>query len=490
MSDDESTPDKATQRTDEDFMQFFKPVQEENSNPSTTTSTPMNNDKASSSTRSGSSKQAPMSAASEKSESNELSSKSSRELPDNPMLITPNEVSEKSESTDPSSKSVKETSQSSETETTTTGSQDQVSDPPKPVLHPALIISGNNRSFTIGSNSMYSRSMSVSVIAPSKMIPVRDEGEDLTHRAYDRLMAMNVPENVDCGLPDIPGPGTYGMEPKTPSNPAARMAAAKCSCIIFTTLAVMLILLELIFIASTEDCGVRETLCKTVAGLAILIIVVEWVRAWLLQETSPMMVPKLYRSTVHETNTGMEVALIYVKPPRQNDSSPTAFYTESPAKTPKSQIPRLVMQAPTYGEVPYEYAEGGGFRGNIAGTRFYDGLQAAAALLLGILYIIGIAAAVLGIVKAITDKSEGDDCSNAFTYSIINLALAGLRILLFISSPVFKGICTLCAGKPIEQTPMVVKTQNAEFINDLSDAPFRKENPEGRLKNQTSTEGL
>ncbi|KAL7060656.1 hypothetical protein AAHC03_09783 [Spirometra sp. Aus1] len=488
MSDNESTPDKATQRTDEDFMQFFKPVQEENSSPSTTTSTPMNNDKASSSTPSGGSKQASMPEVSEKSESNEISSKSSKEIPHNAMLTTPNEFSEKSVSTDPSSNSVKETSQSSETETTATGSQDQVSDPPKPALHPALIISGNNRSFTIGSNSMYSRS--VSVIAPTKMIPVRDEGEDLTHRAYDRLLAMNVPDNVDYGLPDIPGPGTYGMEPKTPSNPGARMAAVKCSCITFTTLAVILILLELIFIVSTGKCGVRETLCKTVAGLAILIIVVEWVRAWLLQETSPMMVPKLYRSTVHETNTGMEVALIYVKPPRQNDSSPTAFYMESPGKTPKSQIPRLVMQAPTYGEVPYEYAEGGGFRGNIAGTRFYDGLQAASAFLLGILYIIGIAAAVLGIVKAITDSSWEDDCSNAFTYSIINLTLAGLRILLFISSPVFKGICTLCAGKPIEQTPLVVKTQNAEFINDLSDAPFRKENPEGRLKNHTSAEGL
>ncbi|VDM01857.1 unnamed protein product [Schistocephalus solidus] len=493
MSEEESTPDNASKHADEEFLQFFQPTQVENSSPSstsTTSSTPGNKDKTSSSTTSDRSKQASTPEASSKSESSDLSSKIGKEIPQNAVVITPPEVSEKSEST---SKGTKDMSKSSETETSATRSRDQLSVPPNPVFQPPLVMSGNNKSFMIGSGSMYSRSMSMrsaSVIAPTKMIPVRDEGENLTHRAYDRLIEMNIPDNVDYGLPEVPGPGSYGMEPKTVFNPAARMNAAKCGCIIFTALTVMLILMELIFIASTGDCKERGVLCKTVAGLAILVIILEWVRAWILQETSPMMVSNLYRSTVHETNTGMEVALIYVEPPQQNDTSPTSLYTKSPGEIPQSQIPRLVMKSPTYGEVPYEYADGGGFRGNIAGTRFYDGIQTVAVLILGILYIIGIAAAVLGVVKGKTGHGKEDECSETVTYPIINLALAGLRILLFIASPLFKGICTLCAGKPVEQTPLVVKTQNNEFINDLSDPPFRMKKTTARLKSPSSTEEL
>ncbi|VDN40771.1 unnamed protein product [Dibothriocephalus latus] len=344
------------------------------------------------------------------------------------------------------------TSTSKSSDHATIRSNERISVPQKPpptVMKPSFAMAPVNRSIMLGNPSMYSgRSMSM----------VREEGSHLTTNAYDRLMAMNRSNDVDFGLPEVPGPGTYGMEPKKASNPAARMNAAKFKCIVFSTLAVLLIFMELLFIITTNDCEQRATLSKTVAGLAILIIILEWVRAWLLQETSPMMVSKLYRSTVHDTNTDMEVALIYVEPPQQEETSPNSLYTKSPETAPRSQIPRLVMKEPTYGEVPYEYAEG--------------------------------AAAVLGVLKGKSQKGGEDKCSNTVTYPMINLGLAAIRILIFIASPMFRGICALCAGQPVEETPLVVKTQNTEFINELTNPPVAQKKYSSQQRKGTSTEEL
>lgn len=284
--------------------------------------------------------------------------------------------------------------------------------------------------------------MDIKTATPQRMI-ASDSSLNTYVSAFGRLQNLRKKSICNPVLKSLSEPGTFNIgtcnnnrgtcQSYDPYQMAAEACRIHCCRFLFVTIVELSCLGAAIygFIFCKNTCILL--ICLTL--LAIVCALIEWMRGWVWRESSPILHrPNVYESTIHRVNDDLDHEMVMIDPPG--------------LERPQRYLIHDVEITSAYPLPPVPYPEGGGFRGNLAVAPLFDVHQIVAAICLSIIYSVGCAALIWGLVwvsfgmknheqceksKNTTDKiCEGcpiEAYQLAFVYLSIHLIVMIVRIL-------------------------------------------------------------
>ncbi|VDL89093.1 unnamed protein product [Schistocephalus solidus] len=314
-------------------------------------------------------------------------------------------------------------------------------------------------------------------------------GKTGTHipSAFSRLLSLNTSERDTDGLGDLPGPGE--LEPirvgqkylaSSKRTEAELSKRTRTICFFGSLLALFLILIEIIFMLFSlgmgKPCDRVSSLIVSVSLLAICIIIVEWIKSWLFREASPMWLVPQKKSTIAETNAHLVMLASALQAPVTSGPLSPINQEVGTNKSGAFDRPKLEIHDVLKSEPEDVYEGGGGFRGRIADYRRFDVARCIASLFLLILYIVAGVLLLRGLVTTVPKASvEPKSASNTneepakcaeeyyrtgFTFVVFNLAMIGLRAVLFLTSKACKGLLIIFTRRNKSENEVSMVTNN------------------------------
>ncbi|VDN13544.1 unnamed protein product [Dibothriocephalus latus] len=307
---------------------------------------------------------------------------------------------------------------------------------------------------------------------------------------------MNNLEGDTDGLGDLPGPGQ--LEPirmgkkyvASSRKPVGELSKrTRTICFLGSLLALFLILIEIIFMLFSlgmgKPCHMVSSLIVSVSLLAICIIIVEWIKSWLFRESSPMWLVPQKKSTIAETNAHLVMLASALQAPVTSGPLSPINQEAVTNKPGEFDRPKLEMHDVLKSEPEDMYEGGGGFRGRIADYRNFDVATCIASMFLLILYIVTSLLLLRGLVITIPKTSTKSNSisnrgerslkcpeeyySRGFNFVVFNLAMIGLRAVVFLTSKTCKGLFIIFCrrNKSNKEVPMVTNNALNGFLPHL-----------------------